>query len=126
MVIRAIAGEVTVGITQTGDLSGTLGALRVVHYIRDAKTQQVDIEAYPFVHVYEIKAEVAEAANFKRLVEKNSTHVEFLRWQTTGSASARNERGNEFSCGCHGRAAFSVRTMRAATSSAKTTQGRSM
>jgi hypothetical protein len=78
MVVGAVASEVTVGISQPRDLIGILGAFGVVHDIRHSKTQPIDVKPNPFIHIHEIKPEVAEATNFKGLIEKNPTDIEFL------------------------------------------------
>src|SRR5262245_12690297 len=79
MMVSTVAGEVTIGISQSSDLFGTFGAFRVIHNIRYAKPQPIDVKPNAFVHIHEIEPEVAEATDFKGLVEENSSDIKFVR-----------------------------------------------
>ena len=78
MVVRAIAGEVSVWVAQAGDLVRALGALGIVHDIGDTKAQQIDLEPHAFIHLHEIESKMAEQTNFKGLVKENSADIEFF------------------------------------------------
>ncbi len=78
VVIRAVTGEIPVGVAEAGDLCRIFGAARVIHDIGDAKAEKVDIKMHAGFHVAEIEAEVAESSNLKGLVQEHAADVEFI------------------------------------------------
>src|SRR5262245_59155945 len=79
MMVSTVAGEITIGVPQPGDLIGTLGAFRVIHDIRYSKPQPIYVKPNAVVHIRQIKPEVAEATDFEGLAEQNSADVKFIR-----------------------------------------------
>src|SRR5215831_4363986 len=77
MVVGSVASEITIGIAEIGKLGRVFGAARVIHDIGNAKAEEIAVKFYAFVHIDEIEPKMAQAANFKRLIEENAADVEF-------------------------------------------------
>ena len=75
--IGAVAGEVAVRVAEARNLRRVFGAARVIHDVRNAKAQEIDVEMYAVFHIRQVEAEMTEPANFKGLVEQHAADVEF-------------------------------------------------
>src|SRR5512134_2414590 len=75
--IGAVAGEIAVGIAETGELSRVLGAAGIIHYVGYAEAEQADVKTNAVFHVRQIETEMAEATDLEGLVEQDSADVEF-------------------------------------------------
>src|SRR5262245_52069586 len=76
MMVTAVTHEITFGIAKAGKRSGIGDAAQGIVLVRNLEAKKIPVELDPFLHVNEVEAKMAEAANLKRLVELDSTDIE--------------------------------------------------